>query len=248
MKSKKLYIFLSVFMCLPIVLTACGNSGGEPSGTNASDISTYIAGTSDATTSAAAPTSSSVEPTGDVTQNAGIDVLGLLSYSGAYLEDGSDDAVENIAALRIRNDSGRAYQTLTLKVTSNGTVYEFFVTALLPGKEITVLERNRAEFGGDQEIYSCEISESSYFTEEPSMHADMFTIQTFSGVINLRNDSPSDIANDVFVYYKSKDSSGLLGGITYRVNFGALKSGELAQRASGHFDPENSEILFVTYG
>lgn len=227
---------------LLIVLSACGKQGGEPGKTDAPDVSTYDAdGTADGTTSAEAPAD-------DGKKNGGIEVLGLSSYTGAYIEDGTDDTVENIAALRIRNDSDRAYQTLTLKVTSNGMVYEFFVTALLPGDELTVLERYRAVFGGTQEISSFEIAESSYFAEEPSMHEELFTLQLFSGVINLRNDSPTDMPNDVYVYYKAKDASGLLGGITYRVNFGALKSGELAQRASAHLSPENSELLFVTYG
>lgn len=179
----------------------------------------------------------------------GLEYGSLYAYSGAFVEDGTDEEVENVAALSVKNNSSNAYQTVSLKVKcENGEEYEFFITALLPGKAVAVLEKNRKQYDGTAPTGTPEITESSFYAFSPDLNADSFEINAVGSVINLKNISDRDFTNDVYVYYKNTADGNQLGGITYRVNFGALKAGELSQRSSLHFSADNSEILYITYG
>lgn len=171
----------------------------------------------------------------------------MFAYTGAYPEDGSDEEVSGIAALSFTNKTGNFYQTLTIVVSDGENEYEFFITSLKPGAHITVLERSKAPFAGEETSVTVTVKESSFFAVLPEMYPDTFAVQVLNGVMNLQNISERDISGDVYVYYKNKNADGYFGGITYRVNFGALAAGELAQRGSSHLSADNSEILFITY-
>lgn len=175
------------------------------------------------------------------------EVSGVFSYSGPYVEDGSDEPVENIAAIRITNHGKYALQTVTYEVYGEERLF-FFATGVLPGDTVTVLEYKKTPFKEGTDYGEPVLSECSNYTVEPSLNADKFEITRMGSVINLKNISDKNMKYDVYLYYKNKNAEGYLGGITYRVNFGALKAGELAQRSSAHFSDENSEILFITYG
>lgn len=177
-----------------------------------------------------------------------VEMVSLFPYTGAYVEDGSDEECTNIAAVTVKNNSDKAWQILSFEVMAGGGTYNFTVTALMPGMTLTVLERDKKTLPTGAQATYFGITQSGEYAVMPSVHEDMFEAQVYNGIMNLKNISDRDMENDVFVYYKNKDASGFLGGITYRVNFGKLKSGELSQRPSAHLKQGNSEILFITYG
>ncbi len=159
----------------------------------------------------------------------------LFSYTGAYAEDGSDEEVSGIAALTFTNGTGNFYQTLTANVSDGENVYEFFITSLKPGARITVLERSKTPFSGKERSVTVTVKESSFFAALP----ETFAVQLLNGVMNLRNISDRDISGDVYVYYKNINADGYFGGITYRVNFGALAAGELSGCGMFSLHPQN---------
>ncbi len=72
-----------------------------------------------------------------------------------------------------------------------------------------------------------------------------FELSASGGVLGVKNISGKQVGN-VYVYYKSTDSNGLFGGITYRIKLGDMPSGKLAKTAPPHFDG-GSKILYITY-
>lgn len=187
-------------------------------------------------------------PESTVMTSGEVEMVSLFPYTGTYVEDGSDGEVNGIAAVTVKNDSGKAWQLLSLEVMAGEETYNFTVTALMPGMTLTALERDKKTLPADAQATYFGIIQSGEYAAVPSVHEDMFEAQVYNGIMNLKNITDKDMENNVFVYYKNKDASGFFGGITYRVNFGKLKGGELSQRPSAHLKQGNSEILFITYG
>ena len=177
-----------------------------------------------------------------------VELLDFFAYDGSFVEDGSDADVKGIAAVKIKNNTADAYELMKIEVRSGGEVYSFFVTALMPEMTVTVLEKNKKVLSGESSETSFSIIESSRYKAEPSLYQDKFSFEVFDGIMNLKNISGRDFDKDVYVYYKNKDDSGFLGGITYRINFGAIKKGALTQHPSAHLKKDSSAILFITYG
>ena len=223
---KRRIIFYILTLLWLIALVGCGKTAGEPTTVPDGEI------TAEATTENIVRAFSSAK---------------LMSYSGAYAEDGTGEEVSGIAALTFVNDTGNFYQTLTLHVTDGENEYEFFITSLKPGALITVLDRAKTPYAGEEKSVAVTVAESSFFADIPEMHIDTFSLQVLDGVINIKNISGKDIPGDVYIYYKNKNENGYFGGITYRINCGAIASGELVQRGSAHLSAGNSEILFIDY-
>ncbi len=177
-----------------------------------------------------------------------IELLDFTTYYGEYVEDGSDEQVIDVAAITVVNNSKTAYQLIRFEVMANGENYHFTVTALLPGMTVTALETDKKTITAGTESTFFRITESSEFAVEPSKHEDLFRCELYDGVMNVTNISDKAFDKDVFVYYKNKNTSGYLGGITYRVNCGSLEKGKLTQRPSAHLKQGTSEVLFITYG
>lgn len=175
----------------------------------------------------------------------GVEVSDMFSYSGSFVEDGSGRQVSGIAAVRVRNNSSRAYQLLSLGFATDGGDIVFDVTALLPGAEMTVLSKEAIPYNADLLISNVTAIKSLEFTDTPSLHSDIFELSASGGVLGVKNISGKQVGN-VYVYYKSTDSNGLFGGITYRIKLGDMPSGKLAKTAPPHFDG-GSKILYITY-
>jgi flagellar basal body-associated protein FliL len=77
----------------------------------------------------------------------GIRILEIGSYTGAYMEDGSDDAVENILQITVKNMGTEPLQYSKFRLISDsGEEALFEMTTLFPGEKMTVLEANRKTF------------------------------------------------------------------------------------------------------
>ena len=147
--------------------------------------------------------------------------------------------------MRVRNNSSRAYQLLSLSFATDGGDIVFDVTALLPGAEMTVLSKEAVPYNADLLVSNVTAIKSLEFTETPSLNSDIFELSASGGVLGVKNISGKQVGN-VYVYYKSTDSNGLFGGITYRIKLGDMPSGKFAKTAPPHFDG-GSKILYITY-
>lgn len=176
-----------------------------------------------------------------------LSVSNIFPYSGEFVEDGSDREIENICAIRVRNDSGSALQYVSLCFkTDEGDIF-FDFTSLPEGGVVTVLAKNAQAYRPD--IIVSDVSSEKFieFAQEPSLHSEMFDLSVQNGVLRIRNISSDKAASNVYVYYKSTDENGLFGGITYRINLGDIPVGKFKQFFPPHFSENTSKVMYITY-
>ena len=180
---------------------------------------------------------------------SGIYVEELLSYSGAFREDRTDEQVEDVLAIRVTNTGGKYIQTMDVVLSDGVTEARFSLSTLFPGETVIVPELNRMAFASAPDFTEAAAEAVALFEEAPGMCEDLVQIQCLSGVMNITNISGADISDDILVYYKNYEDGVYYGGITYRVRIsGGMKDGEIRQGSAAHFDPENSRVVFVTCG
>lgn len=176
--------------------------------------------------------------------DANLTVEAIGSYSGIFIEDGSDEYVSNVAAMLITNDSDRMLQIaeITFQVNDSETA-EFKVTNLPAGTSVLVLESNKREYSAE-DLYSYGETASGYM-EQPTLEEDKFELVTEKGKIILKNKTDESY-NQVYVYYKYVQLGGAyLGGITYRTPFENVPAGGEVEAVAGHFNPDSSQIMAV---
>lgn len=166
----------------------------------------------------------------------------LFPYTGKYVEDGSDDQVETIAAVMLTNRSDTDYQYLEFTVTTSDAVYAFSASSVHVGSTVTVLSKDRTAYAPG-EIVSVDCPVAVAYRTAPSMREDLVAFEQAEGSFGVTNISGKDLSGTITVYYKSTDANGWLGGITFRTVINGLGAGEKQWFPAGHM----GRIVFVTY-
>lgn len=177
----------------------------------------------------------------------GLQLIDAGRFSGTFVEDGSDDEVEDVFALTLKNttDSWLEYANITISDANDS--YSFSVSALPSESTVRVLEMNRKNMPVDQD-YKITSTDIVFYQESPSLCSDVFETRTENQNIIVKNISDQNISNDIYVYFKSKQDDVYIGGIAYRVRIsGGIEAGEEVECSSIHFIEDSSEILFLTY-
>lgn len=164
-------------------------------------------------------------------------------YIGGYVEDGSDEFVENVAKIVLEN-AGDTYIQLA-QVTVNDR-YVFEVTTLFPGEKVMVLEKNRTAYEEGAKITSAEIGNVAIFNQVPTLCEDILKIDSKGELLTVSNVSGKEFQGGK-LFYKNRLGDSCLGGITYFITLPSLAEGQSLQISSAHFQEETSELLFVTY-
>ena len=169
-------------------------------------------------------------------------------YTGAYMEDGSNEILSDILMATVRNDSDQDLQYAKISVLIGDATYLFEVTDLPSGAKVILLDKNRAAYSDDT-VVSALLENHVFYDSNMDMHADMFEITGNSGVLNVHNISGQDISGDIYVHYKLNIQDVFYGGIAYRVKIeGGLMNDEIRQIMTSHFDPTNCVIVNIEYG
>lgn len=166
-------------------------------------------------------------------------------YSGAYVEDGSDEPVENVAALLIKNGSSQYLDLAQLTYDLDGREAIFTVTGLRAGASAWVLEANRLTADGDTK-FTHKNTLTSFRADAVN---DLEGLElAFNGTMLKATNTSDQPLKSVTVYYKTlHDDGNFLGGITYMTTFGDLEPGQSAEKIAGHFQPEKSQIVRIGY-
>ena len=176
--------------------------------------------------------------------DSNLTVEAVGSYSGNFLEDGSDEPTANVAAMLITDNSDKMLQIaeISFKVNEKDTAV-FKVTDLPAGTSTLALESNKREFS-EEDAYTYGETATAYI-EQPSLEEDKFELETEDGKITLKNKTDKSYEK-VYVYYKYVQIGGAyLGGITYRTPFENVPAGGEAEAVAAHFNPESSKIMAV---
>ena len=177
----------------------------------------------------------------------GIELRSLGLYSGMFVEDGTNDRVEEVGSVTVENTSLRWLEYAEILVTTSKETYHFTISAIPANAKVIALEKDRKKLDLSKG-YEVEIKNVLFYKETPTLQDKMFEIETRDGQIVVTNISEKDCSGTIYVYYKTKLDGMYVGGITYRVKVeGGLDAGVSAQIYAGHYGEKTSEILYVTY-
>ena len=172
-----------------------------------------------------------------------LNCLEISRFSGAFVEDGSDEKVKDVAAILVSNDTGKFLDLATVTYTVGERTATFKITGLPAGGQVWVLEKDRMVISkGDELVYQdCQTT----FNPNAMVTTEALEVSRQGNVLTVRNVTDVELKN-VCVYYKNRMEDGtFLGGITYLMNFGDLSAGASVQRSSGHLG-DSAQI--VKYG
>ena len=188
-------------------------------------------------------TSQSSQPPQVLQGNDVITCSEFSSFSGQYVEDGSDIPVENVAAMLVTNNTEDFLDLATIEYEINGKPAAFVVTGLPAGKSAWVMENNQMtiESGADFKY----IDKITAFKSEVVASTDKITLSADGNMLTAANNTDEKLEG-VFVYYKTLHTDGnYFGGITYKTTFGDLEPGEKRTELAGHFDKDKTEIVRI---
>lgn len=185
------------------------------------------------------------EPFQPINLGYGVHLERVGSYTGTYMEDGSDQMVSGVMMIRVTNTGEDDIQLMNIQVAYTDKVYNFMLTNLPAGGTAVLLELDRAPMPEGTPI-SATVDNVTLFSEPMEADLSVYEISGQDGALNVKNISGADIGGNVYVYYKYKIQDVYYGGITFRVTIeGGLASGELRQIMTSHYNPDNCEIVMV---
>lgn len=172
----------------------------------------------------------------------GMKIKSIGQYSGSFVEDGSDRSVSNVLSIVVTNTSGKDLQYGEIKLKAGSKTATFKLTNVPSGKSVLALETSGMKYSsGTNYTYA----DATYAQTNMSMNSSKVRVSTEDSKVTIKNISGRDLGT-VYVYYKNLDKSGAyLGGITYRVKFENVKSGDTLTQGTKHFSKSNSKIIMV---
>ena len=169
------------------------------------------------------------------------------SYTGMYMEDGSDEILTGVAMAILTNESKSDLQYAKFTVTYDDEVCTYIVTNLPAGASAVLLEQERKDLP-DGEPVSTQMENVAFFETPMNPYSECFEISGMDGVMNVKNISGADIAGDIYVYYKYSSTDLFYGGITFRIRIeGGLTAGNIYQSVTAHFNPARCTIVDIVY-
>lgn len=181
-----------------------------------------------------------------LTLGGGLTIENTGSYSGIYTEDGSDDEVDGIMFIVLKNNLSSDLQYADIKVMSGDKEFLFTASNIPSGSSVMLLEKNRQK--ADKKITSAKTENVVFFEKNMDIKKSQLKIQLLDGAINLINTSKNDITEDIYLYYKNKRDGIYFGGITYLAKVtGGMKVNEIKQLSTKHFAVAESEIVDIVF-
>ena len=166
-------------------------------------------------------------------------------YAGIYMEDGSNEVVQDVMMLMVCNTSEQDLQLARIRVHYPEYTAEFELTNLPTGARAVVLEKGRRSVGSESWL-NIETENVVFFSEPMDLMPDRLELGGKAGLVEVTNISGGDLEGPVYVYYKNSAEDLFYGGITYRVTVSqGLKAGETVRIPAGHYDPENCSFVMA---
>ena len=227
--NKKMLALLLAVITTAGVFTACGNTAEcETTNSDSQQTSEYQGNTL-------------------INLGYGFEITDVGSYTGMYMEDGSDEIVSGVLMIVVTSTSDKTLQYAKITMPAGETDAVFELSTLPPGESVVLLEQNRMAYDKNLGYDFATAENVAFFQQEPSLMEDTFKLQILDGVINVTNISDKDIDGEIVVYYKNSATDLYYGGITYRSRVtGGLKAGEIRQVVGGHISATGTKPMFVT--
>lgn len=171
-------------------------------------------------------------------------ITDIGNYTGAYMEDGSDEILTGILMIVLKNEGEAALQLARISLVYADFTANFEVTNLPAGESVVLLEKNRHPYVSDR--YLRATTENVVFFQEPmSLQEDKVKITGTKGFLEVEN-LTDETMGQIYIYYKNSAADLLYGGITYRARVDSgLKAGKKTTVQTNHFNPKTCTILNV---
>ncbi len=174
----------------------------------------------------------------------GVRIVAVYSYSGYYIEDGTEDAIDNVAVLEVTNLSGQAIEYATITLTADGETLHFQVALLPAGGTALVMEADKKSCG-ESAVFTYGGSEIAALATLDMCESQVRVSTDDSGAITVTNISGEDI-QELRLFYKNQlDTGEYVGGIAYTVRLEGLAAGESRTVYPSHFDPVYGVVMMV---
>lgn len=176
----------------------------------------------------------------------GLEVCRIGTYTGTFVEQGTDTDCKDIPAIIVHNTSERMIEKAVL-VQGSRT----FVVTFLPPDGICLVQNQSGQPAQRlAELHNLVFREDVQFFEDDDAAQTRVSVQAEKNLITIGNISGEDIPGSVNVWYKTKQNGLYIGGVSYKaaVDHGVLKADSTATVQTSHFDPAYSELLLVTFG
>lgn len=188
----------------------------------------------------------------DVTPAALTDELRLLYagyYTGKYVEDGSDEAAENVLALIVENTGADIIEYAQISLLCDGKPVQFALSGLPAQGRCFVLAQERAAYADGMTLETPACTQLAPLGDRAVLDfGSDFALYPADGVLNLQNISGAALDSDVSLCYKNYRDGLFWGGIAYRAAFpGGFAADETRQSLQSHYTVDGSVILYMLY-
>jgi hypothetical protein len=160
------------------------------------------------------------------------------------MEDGSDEFVENVMMVVLKNENENALQLARISLQYADFTAQFEVTNLPAGESVVLLEKNRHEYVSGS-YFSCNAENVAFFQRPIGLQEDKVKITEVKGAIMVEN-LTDEVLGEIYIYYKNSAVDLFYGGITYRAKVEAgLKPGRSYTVMTNHYNPTACTIIDV---
>lgn len=168
----------------------------------------------------------------------------IEAFDGIFLEDGSDEAVSNVATMLLENhgDSDVEYGEISIKCDDGELRFE--VSALPGGTSMIVQEKNKAQYKkGTYRECRAEVAEVGTLEMcEQKVKITEKGNDTLE-VTNLTNETIPQVR--IFYKYYMEEENVYVGGITYAAKIENLEKGSAQTVTPKHYMDDGSRVVMV---
>ena len=232
--------FVCLLLALSLLLVVGCKEQGDPEATTEAPKGTEMVTLGDEDIEIMTPDGESTAPT---EERHLLEIVDKGKISGPFLEDGSDEIVENVVCALIRN-TGHGYLDYGEVTAAFGDQrYTFVVTGLPGGDAVWVMEKDRKTVEGD--LYFGFLEEKVSQLRDVRSEDDRISVELLDGKAVVTNVSDKPLAS-VQIYYKQVHSDGnFLGGITYTCSVEAPEPGASVEITAGHSRARGCAVVRV---
>ena len=164
-------------------------------------------------------------------------------YSGAFVEDGTDEEVKNVLALQFKNSSSKDIQYAEYVFSYGKDTVSFKLSNLPAGQTCVALEAGRHEYEKKEspELISRVVAQVD---EIPFDRDEVLVVDNSDNTLTIMNLTEKEIPL-ARVFYKNYDSEDgvFFGGITYTVTAEKIPAGNGVTVTPEHFKSGDSVVV-----
>ena len=168
----------------------------------------------------------------------------IAPYTGIYLEDGTNDAVTDVAAILLYNSGTEAVEYASITMVYDNGILEFVASAIPAGAQVAVQESRRCGIVGGA-LRSC-VGEIATMPSMGMAEDQIQIVDNGDNSISITNLTDSDIATvRIFYKYYYQEQSAYVGGITYTAKVSNLLAGGTLTISPNHYSSTGSAIVMI---